>query len=32
MIGDLLDRAFCPCDELQITADRGLPADGLAAA
>ena len=32
MIGDLLDRAFCPCDELQITAAPGLPAAGLAAA
>jgi hypothetical protein len=30
MTGDLLDRHFCPCDELKITAARGL--DSLHAA
>jgi hypothetical protein len=32
MVGDLLDRHFCPCDELKTMAEPGLPNAGLTAA
>ena len=31
MIGDLLDRRFCPCDDLKTAAGPGLPTVGLTA-